>query len=194
MMKITSYLITLFLQSFLILMANVLFIDISIAETNSAQVFIKKQPLFTNVIDRKGTPEKHKDYDHYQNQKYNPMSDLGAWHGFLLPDKKASFGAFTGPMIIAEEYSLFIADKLEQLSVSDSDTAKEYDLSKAEVNVYSQPGALIQRYVFDDLTIELTLRFVTNRTALITTSFINKTKRAKNLQLIWQGGVITTVE
>ena len=60
-------------------------------------------PISRNAIDRTGTPEQHKDYDKYQNQKFNPFFDLGAWHGFLLPDNKSSYGAFTGPMIIAQE-------------------------------------------------------------------------------------------
>ena len=64
----------------------------------------------SNIIDRTGSPKQHKEYDKYQNQRFNPLFDLGAWHGFLLPEKKSTYAAFTGPMVIAEEYSLFIAE------------------------------------------------------------------------------------
>ena len=57
-----------------------------------------------NVIDRFGTPNQHREFDKYGNQRFNPLLDNGAWHGFLLPDKPAGYGAFTGPLIIAEEY------------------------------------------------------------------------------------------
>lgn len=66
-----------------------------------------------NVINRFGTPALHQDFDQYRNQRFNPLFDLGAWHGFLLPDAPEHYGAFTGPMIIAEEYGVFVAEKLE---------------------------------------------------------------------------------
>jgi putative isomerase len=28
---------------------------------------------YKNIIDRTGTPKRHKDYDHFQNQKFNPL-------------------------------------------------------------------------------------------------------------------------
>jgi len=143
-----------------------------------------------NAIDRTGTPKQHKDYDKYQNQKFNPFLDLGAWHGFLLPDNKSSYGAFTGPMIIAQEYSLFIADKLEQLSITDKQTGKKLDFSTAKQRIYSQPGALIQHYSFSQFNLTLVLRFISNRTALISTNIENKTNTQKSLQLSWHGTLL----
>jgi len=70
---------------------------------------------FKNTLDRTGNPKQFKEYDRYQNQRFNPFFDLGAWHGFLLPKNKNTLGAFNGPMIIAQEYSLFIASQLEKL-------------------------------------------------------------------------------
>jgi len=146
---------------------------------------------YTNLIDRFGTPSKSKDYDQYHNQRFNPLFDSGAWHGFLLPENSNDYGAFTGPMVIAQEYSLFIAKKLEQLTIVDVITGKTLDLSTTKAELKSIPGALVQHFKFDDLTVELTLRFVSNRSALVATKFINHSNKVKELQLSWQGGLLT---
>ncbi|ASP48841.1 alpha-glucosidase [Cognaticolwellia beringensis] len=144
-----------------------------------------------NTINRKGIPSKHKDYDQNQNQKFNPLFDLGAWHGFLLPDNESAYGAFTGPMIIAQEYSLYIADKLEKLSIVDKNTHKIFNFSKAEKQVYSMPGELIQQYQFDSLMVRFNLRYISNRTALIKTEIINLSPKNISLTLNWQGALLS---
>lgn len=145
---------------------------------------------FHDVIDRTGTPLQFNEYDQYQNQRFNPLFDLGAWHGYLLPDQSDDYASFTGPMIIAQEYSVFIARKLEQLRVEDITTKRKYLFSQAVTKRYSAPGSLIQHYTFDDLTVELKLIFVTSRSALISTSIVNKTAFAKKLKLTWQGKLL----
>jgi putative isomerase len=145
---------------------------------------------FKNVIDRTGNPKQFKEYDQYKNQRFNPFFDLGAWHGFLLPEDKKNLGAFTGPMIIAQEYSLFIAQQLEQLQISD-DKNKSYDFSLSKSTSFSIPGALIQTIEFKDILITLTLQFASNRTAFVTTSIINKTAAAKSLTLKWRGSLLS---
>lgn len=151
---------------------------------------ISDSPSVRNAVDRSGIPQQHKDYDSYLNQKFNPFFDLGAWHGFLLPDNKSAYGSFTGPMIIAQEYSLFIADKLEQLSIVDVKSGKKIDFATAKLDIYSQPGALIQQYSFPTLEVTLELHFISNRTALITTLIENKTPTPKSFQLNWQGALL----
>lgn len=145
----------------------------------------------TNVIDRTGNPKQHKDYDKYQNQRFNPLFDLGAWHGFLLPEQKDLSSAFTGPMIIAEEYSLFIAEKLEQLSLTDLTTKQDFDFSKATITRHSRPGALQQTFVFKTLTLELNLHFISNRTAIIESRISNHSNKSLNLALTWQGQLLS---
>lgn len=147
--------------------------------------------LYANVIDRTGTPSMMKDYDKYGNQHFNPLFDHGSWHGFLLPDKDTSYGAFTGPLIIAQEYSLYLADKLDQLSMFDIKTQQRYDLASAKVDIQSLPGVLQQRYDFDNLTLILELRFVGNRTALINTIIVNKGATTLKLKLNWQGQLLS---
>ncbi|WP_211279518.1 alpha-glucosidase [Cognaticolwellia mytili] len=146
---------------------------------------------FQNLIDRTGEPQQHKDYDGYKNQKFNPLFDLGAWHGFLLPASEQSLGGFTGPMVIAQEYGLFIAKNLEQLTIKNRHSAQEFGWKSAQRKLYSQPGALIQRYEFKKLTVELSLHFISNRSAVIRTTLINKSNDELNLALQWSGKLLS---
>ena len=66
---------------------------------------------YQNVIDRSGTPAQFRDFDSYANLKYNPLLDLGAGTASCCPPATAKWGGFTGPMVIAEEYSLFFASE-----------------------------------------------------------------------------------
>ncbi|WOH39282.1 alpha-glucosidase [Thalassotalea fonticola] len=164
--------------------------EIDTSSANVEQIVSKESNTFDDVIDRTGMPTKHKDYDSYQNQKFNPFFDLGAWHGFLLPESEDNYGSFPGPLIIAEEYSLYIAEKLEQLTISDIATKQSYNFSKAEQSIHSRPGLLSQTYHFDDLTVELTLQYASNRTALVKTTIVNKSNSNKKLNLLWQGKLL----
>jgi putative isomerase len=147
--------------------------------------------ITNNVIDRTGTPKQHKAYDKYQNQRFNPLFDLGAWHGFLLPEQQSHYAAFTGPMVIAEEYSLFIAEKLEQLTLTDLSNKQAFDFSKAKITRTSKPGELQQRFTFKQLTIDLHLNFISNRTAIVETKITNHSNNELNLALTWQGELLT---
>ncbi len=155
----------------------------------------KETNLPKNLIDRTGTPKKHKDYDSYKNQQYNPLFDLGAWHGFLLPNDKSAFGAFTGPLIITQEYGLFIAEKLDKLTIelnSENGGFKTLDFSQAKQQQYSAPGVLYQNYDFEELSVELTLRFASNRTAIVITKITNNNARSQSLTLSWQGDLLSS--
>jgi len=158
-------------------------------KTSSVQKNIVQQ--FVNVLDRKGTPTLMQDFDKYSNQHFNPLFDAGSWHGFLLPDRDTSYGAFTGPLIVAEEYSIYLADKLERISLYNLDNLQVFYLSKAKITTKAFPGQLLQIYEFKQLTLELSLQFVNNRSALITTKIINKQASALNLQIDWQGQLLT---
>ncbi len=145
----------------------------------------------SNVIDRTGNPKQHKEYDKYQNQRFNPLFDLGAWHGFLLPEQTSDEATFTGPMIIAEEYSLFIAEKLEQLSITNVSDNQALDFSKAKITRLSKPGQLQQSFVFENLTLQLNLNFISNRTAIIETKITNHSDENLTLRLTWQGELLS---
>lgn len=151
---------------------------------------LAKEPEFKNVIDRFGTPKHHQDFDKYGNQRFNPLLDNGAWHGFMLPDSDATQGGFTGPMIIAEEYGVFISEQLEHLTLVDKATNKTVDLAKMSPRIYSIPGALIQEYKNDDIAISLKLQFISNRTSLVSTHIKNKSNKAKTYELNWRGQLL----
>jgi len=146
--------------------------------------------ITANVIDRTGSPTAMKDYDKYANQRFNPLFDLGSWHGFMLPDTPQYYGGFTGPMIIAQEYSLNLAAQLDRLSLFNTQSNKAYDLSRADVTIGNSPGQLSQKYVFDDLTLSLKLHFVSNRSALVSSTIINHTNQPLTLALTWQGKLL----
>lgn len=142
-------------------------------------------------LNRQGSPDAMRMLDQFGNQRFNPLFDLGAWHGFLQPDKVAEYGAFNGPMIIAEEYGLYLAKQLEKLQISDTISGKTYDYKDATVQFDNHAGRLQQQYQWPDLTLTLTLDFVTPRTALVSTQLVNKQGQAKTLQLQWQGQLLT---
>lgn len=156
--------------------------------SNSAEA---SSPLYANVIDRSGIPTAMKDYDKYANQRFNPLFDMGSWHGFLQPNQPDYYGGFSGPMIIAQEYTLNLASQLERLTLVNVDSNTSYDLSTAKVTIDSSPGQFNQRYDFKDLSLALTLNFVSNRSALITTRILNHRNKELNLALSWQGALLT---
>ena len=145
---------------------------------------------YRNVIDRTGTPLQFRDFDSYSNLKYNPLLDLGAWHGFLLPKSDSEWGGFTGPMVIAEEYSLFFARELDKLTLSD-ESGRQYPLTSASKHeIYAIPGALVQRFEFEPFTLELVLRYGDARTALVRTRLMNNQDAPLTLNLSWQGELL----
>src|SRR5699024_6400808 len=40
---------------------------------------------YRDVLDRTGSPQAFRDFDDRSNQRFNPLLDQGAWHGFTLP-------------------------------------------------------------------------------------------------------------
>ena len=155
-------------------------------KTNTNEVIFKNYP---NLIDRFGSPNAMRNFDDKLNQKYNPLFDQGSWHGFLLPSKQQDFGSFTGPMIVAEEFSVFIASKLDQLEIVNVGTNKTFNFSAAKSDIISYPGVLIQSYDFEEISVFLELRFVSNRTCLIRTEIKNKASSFLNLKVSYYGNL-----
>lgn len=143
-----------------------------------------------SALDRSGNPQFIRQTDNFGNQPFNPLFDAGAWHGFLLPEKTQQQGAFTGPMIIAEEYALYLANSLEQLDIMNLLTSKNFAYNEAQSSQQALAGALLQRYQWPELTLELELRFVSNRSALVQTRLTNHTNQPLKLELNWQGQLL----
>ncbi len=74
-----------------------------------------------------------------------------------------------------------MANNFDRLSVYKDGSKVEFSME-----AYSLPGALIQILTSDDVTIEMTLRFATNRTSLVETKIITNTP----VELVWDGQLI----
>ncbi|RLV60790.1 cell wall anchor protein [Parashewanella curva] len=113
--------------------------------------------------------------------------DQGAWHGFHLPEPQ-DYGSFPGPMVIAQEYSVYLSNNLQKFVIEDAQSGKKLDFQTAkEIEVYSQPDGLYQRFQWDDLHLTLSLHFIDSRTAGIRTQLHNVTDTSQSWRLRWQG-------
>ncbi|MQS89687.1 MGH1-like glycoside hydrolase domain-containing protein [Companilactobacillus mishanensis] len=149
---------------------------------------------FPNILDLSANPTSDIYYDDatYNNlDKYNHFSDMGAWHGYYLPEKTNSnlYGGFPGPLIVAEEYPVNLSSELSQLQIKNEKTGDNVDLSTAKKEFNYYPGMLEQKYQLKDIDVTLKLIFVSNRTALIKYEITNKTDQAKEYQLSWKGSI-----
>ncbi|MBW3694263.1 alpha-glucosidase [Vibrio sp. T187] len=136
---------------------------------------------FKNVIDRTGSPEYMRDYDFDDHQRFNPFFDMGAWHGHLLPDSAEGMGGFPGTALLTEEYINFMADNFDRLSVF-----KDGKKVAFTMEAYSLPGALVQTLKSDNVTIEMTLRFASDRTSLLETKITTNSP----VELVWDGQLL----
>lgn len=143
---------------------------------------------FKNLINVSGVPTKVKPSDNFE---INPFSDNGAWHAYHLPSLKDSefYGGFTGPLYIAEEYGLWLSKCFNRIKIyNGNNEIKISNCKNPELAYY--PGLLVQEYMLEELSLKLELRFVTNRTALVTTKIKNNSKKDLNLKLIWDGELL----
>lgn len=140
-----------------------------------------KAAQFKDVIDRTGSPEYMRDYDFDDHQRFNPFFDMGSWHGHLLPDNDDGMGGFPGTALLTEEYINFMAKNFDRLSVFKDGKKVEFTME-----AYSLPGALVQVLSSDDVKVEMTLRFATNRTSLVETKITTNSP----VELVWDGELI----
>jgi len=146
---------------------------------------------YTNIIDRAGNPDALRDYDEYDNLKYNAFVDNGAWHGHLLPADTNGYGAFGGIMQVTQEYANFMSGQtFDKLHLLDKTSGNVIDLANATANIYSTPGALVQILKTDQVEVQMFLRFVTDRTSLVETKITNLTSNDLDLELSWDGELL----
>lgn len=161
--------------------------DRTVARTNVDQ--------FANVLDLSANPTEEIDGT-YNTNKFNHFSDLGAWHGYYLPakDNKKLLGGFAGPLIVGEEYPINLSDSINRIQITNKETNEQYDLSESKyINLSSYPGRLEQTYELNDLTLNLSLIFVSNRSALIRTDVENTGEEPLELDISWKGSVFDSV-
>ncbi|MCP3805062.1 glycoside hydrolase [Allokutzneria sp. A3M-2-11 16] len=142
---------------------------------------------FPDVLDRRGTPAASQPPEH---DPINVFADHGSWHGYALPDA-ASYGAFTGPMYIAQEFPWYLGKAFTRLGLTDQATGKRIDLADDPApEIRSYPGSLSQRYRVDGLTLTIDLRFVTERSALLRARVDNSGDRPRTLGVDWSGALL----
>jgi len=141
-------------------------------------------------INRYGTPTAVRDFDAEQNQRFNPMFDAGSWHGYLLPDKPELAGAFSGPLVVAEEYSLYIAPALERLELSDRNTGRSFKPEQARWSSEAKPGVLSQRLVWPGFQLDVDLHFISASNALVRYRLRNTSGKPLSLRAHWQGDLM----
>lgn len=120
---------------------------------------------------------------------FNTFTDLGAWHGYALPDPSdpGAFGSFVGPLYILR-WPWYMGRAFNRIEITDVDSCELIDLAECEPEeLVWYPGAMRQSYVVDNLRVQMELRFVTNRTSMVRTSIINQSDHARRLSLSWAG-------
>ena len=149
-----------------------------------------QQTNWPSSLDRTGSPQFVRHTDSFGNQPFNPLFDAGAWHGFLLPAATKEHGGFNGPMLITEEYGLYLANGLERLHISNLASGQSFDYQQAKISQQALAGALLLSYRWPELELDLELRFISSRTALVETRLKNLTKQPLSLQLNWHGQLL----
>jgi len=113
------------------------------------------------------------------------FSDLGAWHGFALPpeDDQDLLGAFVGPLLFDEGVWISPALITSQITVDGQDL----DFAMAEATYSADPGILQQRFVFDAVTVDLTLHYDSSQRAVVIATIGNTGERAVGVSANWSG-------
>ena len=141
---------------------------------------------YPSQIDRTGTPSAMRDFDQYGNQRFHPLFDAGSWFGYLQPQQQ-DVGQFNGPMLILQEYPLFVGDFVDKLKIKNVQNGINYDLKNSQTQVISDTGRLIQRSLLDPLAVEIQLAFVDSHSVIVSTRLTNRTNSPLSLELSWQG-------
>ncbi|WP_194896861.1 MGH1-like glycoside hydrolase domain-containing protein [Catenulispora pinisilvae] len=147
---------------------------------------------FANVLDLQGVPSVALPGDPATD--VNPIgvfADQGAWQAYALPKvgDTASYGAFTGPLYIAQEYPWWLSKGISHLTLSEN--GKPIDLASATSPVFtSLPGMLQQSFDVDGLHVVMQLRYASNRTALVQAFVSNTTGRHRSVAAGWTGSLL----
>ncbi|AIF42982.1 trehalase family glycosidase [Virgibacillus sp. SK37] len=162
---------------------------------NDPSIARKRVDQFANLLDLSANPT-NEAHGVYETNKFNHFSDLGAWHGYYQPakDNKKLLGGFAGPLIVGEEYPVNLSDSINRIQITNKKTNEQYDLSKSNyIDLSSYPGRLEQKYELSDFTLNLSLIFVSNRSALIRTDIENTSEEPLELNISWKGSVFDEV-
>lgn len=152
----------------------------------------------SDLLDLRGFPASAKPPE---NNPLNAFADLGAWHAYGLPDPAAARkhlgtgSGFSGPLYLAEEYPWYLSRAFTRFGLTDEPTGKRVDLNGGSApQAHSAPGRLTQHCTVSGLDITLTLRYVSNRTALVTAEVDNRGDTARTVRADWSGALLRHTE
>ncbi|MFJ8297172.1 MGH1-like glycoside hydrolase domain-containing protein [Streptomyces sp. NPDC094447] len=116
------------------------------------------------------------------------MVDQGSYHGYGLPaeGESGSYGGFTGPWYMAQEFPWWMSKAFTRIQLKDADTGQVLTLPAPVTHSY--PGRLTQRYVVDGVTLDLTLRFTAQHSAFVVADVSSTTPR--RLSVSWSGSLL----
>lgn len=134
---------------------------------------------FQNCIDISYIPENIYDIENLG------FSDLGAWHGYnLVPkDSPKYYGSFSGPLLM-KMYGQWLCKSINKLTLY-TPKGTQIDLSKFDYKPTYLPGRLTQTLKSDELEINISLHFISNRSAIQSTTIKNISKNEIELILNW---------
>lgn len=173
------------IRVFLLIVSVVLFSCYQ-KKINIARHMSKERKQFVNSLDYSGAPASAQPEEFHI---LTPFSDLGAWHAHYLPSStdKTTWGGFTGPLYIAEEYGLYLSKAFAVLSLQEE--GQQIDLSTFTPEWNGYPGMLSQSYQSEKLTLEQDLIFVSDRTSLVRNTIANNTDSELKIDLTLSGDI-----
>lgn len=161
----------------------------------SPSTLVSSDPrAWPNVLDLRGVPDQAEPADF---NALNAFADQGAWHAYGLPSSSdpSSYGGFTGPMYIAQEYPWYLSREFTQIRLRDAGTGAVIDLgADPHPALMSLPGKLVQTYHVAGLRLSMTLEFVDNRTALARVEVRNIGQRPRRIEVSWVGRLLLPTE
>jgi hypothetical protein len=129
---------------------------------------------FANLLNAEGTPG--------GSSKTMPdlFFDLGAWHGFGLPDRQnlQHQGGFTGPFALVDQRG-WVSPELVHLSLKRVENGNEIALSGTTSSTEDYyPGFLAETYDTGDVSVAMRLWCLSSRSAIVSARISNKSTRS----------------
>ncbi|GAA4611544.1 alpha-glucosidase [Actinoallomurus liliacearum] len=141
---------------------------------------------YADVLDLRGVPANALPAD---VSDINVFADQGAWHAYALPKDPSTYGAFSGPMYIAQEYPWWLSKAFSRIRLREN--GGDIDLAAAKKPVLTAlPGLLRQSYDLPGLRLTLELRFGSDRSALVRAYLENTGTTARTLEVGWSGALL----
>ena len=125
--------------------------------------------------------------DGVRDWKTSVFSDLGAWHGYALPDynRGDSYGGFVGPRLMTG--GTWVSNNLSQAHLVVD--GEPFDFIRNCYSLTYLPGKLVQVYRNQKLEVTQELVFASSRSAMIQTHIQNNSSQNIKVELTWKGSM-----